>query len=173
MSVPFQVKALHEYKSDYDDDLQFAAGQVITVTDIEDDEWYSGTYGGKSGLFPKNFVETLTLSGSDDADHEVKNDDSTGVSSAANVPPVPPIPTAPADSESSDSETEYVDPLESEPQTQAVPPSVTPSVPVEISSSADTQDEIKQSEHDSVIDDLIRRNSTALPDPLDETASVF
>ena len=173
MSVPFQVKALHEYKSDYDDDLQFAAGQVITVTDIEDDEWYSGTYGGKSGLFPKNFVETLTLSGSTDADHEVKNDDSTGDSSAANVPPVPPIPTAPADSESSDSETEYADPLESEPQTQAAPPSVTPSVPVETSSSVDTQDEVKQSEHDSVIDNLIRRNSTALPDPLDESASVF
>ncbi|OBA21399.1 hypothetical protein METBIDRAFT_42404, partial [Metschnikowia bicuspidata var. bicuspidata NRRL YB-4993] len=56
MSVPFTVKALHDYKSDYDDDLQFAAGQVITVTDIEDDEWYSGTYGGQSGLFPKNFV---------------------------------------------------------------------------------------------------------------------
>ncbi|KAM9899359.1 hypothetical protein OXX79_005770, partial [Metschnikowia pulcherrima] len=157
----------------YDDDLQFAAGQVITVTDIEDDEWYSGTYGGKSGLFPKNFVETLALSGSGDVDHEVKNDDSTGVSSAANVPPVPPIPTAPADSESSDSETEYADPSELEPQTQAVPPSVPPSVPVETSSSVDTQDEIKQSEHDLVIDDLIRRNSTALPDPLDESASVF
>lgn len=57
MSVPFTVKALYEYKSDYDDDLTFQPGQVITVTEIEDDEWYLGNYNGKSGMFPKNFVE--------------------------------------------------------------------------------------------------------------------
>lgn len=57
MSVPFKVKALFEYKSDYDDDLSFPAGLIITVTEIEDDEWYSGSYGGKAGMFPKNFVE--------------------------------------------------------------------------------------------------------------------
>lgn len=57
MSVPFTVKALYEYKSDYDDDLTFQPGQVITVTEIEDDEWFLGNYNGKSGMFPKNFVE--------------------------------------------------------------------------------------------------------------------
>lgn len=59
MTAPFKVKALFEYKSDYDDDLTFAPGQIITVTEIEDDEWYSGTYEGKLGMFPKNFVEII------------------------------------------------------------------------------------------------------------------
>ena len=59
MSTPFKVKALFEYKSDYDDDLTFAPGQIITVTEIEDEEWYSGTYDGKLGMFPKNFVEII------------------------------------------------------------------------------------------------------------------
>lgn len=58
---PFWTKALYEYKSDYEDDLSFPAGQVIQVTAIEDDEWYSGTYtdlsgNPQSGMFPKNFV---------------------------------------------------------------------------------------------------------------------
>ena len=56
---PFQVKALYEYKSDFEDDLSFPVGQVITITEIEDDLWYSGEYNGKSGMFPKNFVEVI------------------------------------------------------------------------------------------------------------------
>lgn len=55
--APFKVKAIFEYKSDYEDDLSFPVGQLITVTEVEDEEWYSGTYDGKSGMFPKNFVE--------------------------------------------------------------------------------------------------------------------
>ena len=56
---PFQVKALYDYKSDFEDDLSFPVGQVITITEIEDDLWYSGEYNGKSGMFPKNFVEVI------------------------------------------------------------------------------------------------------------------
>lgn len=59
--VPFSAVALYEYKSDYEDDLNFPSGQVIQITAIEDDEWYSGSYidsNGveQSGMFPKNFV---------------------------------------------------------------------------------------------------------------------
>ncbi|ODV63365.1 Bbc1 Sh3 domain complexed with A peptide from Las17, partial [Ascoidea rubescens DSM 1968] len=58
---PFKVRAVYEYASDYPDDLVFDADQIITVTSIEDDEWYAGTYTGKNGqplegIFPKNFV---------------------------------------------------------------------------------------------------------------------
>lgn len=56
-AVPFKVKAIFDYKSDYEDDLTFSVGQLITVTEVEDEEWYSGTYDGKSGMFPKNFVQ--------------------------------------------------------------------------------------------------------------------
>lgn len=64
MSSPhFKVKALYDYSSEYDDDLNFLEGTIITVTNVEDAEWYSGTYTNPStgetlsGIFPQNFVE--------------------------------------------------------------------------------------------------------------------
>ncbi|RLV83639.1 hypothetical protein JA9_004791 [Meyerozyma sp. JA9] len=56
---PFKVRAIFDYQSDYDDDLPFTVGSIITVTDIEDDEWYSGSFNGKTGIFPKNFVQLI------------------------------------------------------------------------------------------------------------------
>ena len=59
---PYQVKAVYEYSSPHDDDLSFSNGQLITVTDEEDADWYYGEYtdtaGHKQeGLFPRNFVK--------------------------------------------------------------------------------------------------------------------
>src|SRR3978361_543326 len=61
-SPPFKVKAVFEYTSPHDDDLHFPNGQIITVTEEEDDDWYSGEYMDASGekqqgIFPKNLVE--------------------------------------------------------------------------------------------------------------------
>ncbi|KFY15231.1 hypothetical protein V491_05733, partial [Pseudogymnoascus sp. VKM F-3775] len=39
---PFKVKAVYEYTSPHEDDLHFPNGQIITVTEEEDDDWYSG-----------------------------------------------------------------------------------------------------------------------------------
>lgn len=63
-SPPFRVKALYDYSSPHDDDLSFPNGQVLTVTDEEDNDWYYGEYedttGKKQeGLFPRNFVKRL------------------------------------------------------------------------------------------------------------------
>lgn len=60
--MSFKVKSLYEYASGHDDDLPFGVGQVITVTEEVDDDWYSGEYvddaGAKQeGMFPRNFVE--------------------------------------------------------------------------------------------------------------------
>ena len=59
---PFRVRAVYDYASPHDDDLSFPNGQVITVTDEEDVDWYFGEYLGSDGskhqgLFPRNFVE--------------------------------------------------------------------------------------------------------------------
>ncbi len=59
---PFRVKAIFDYSSPHDDDLNFSIGQIITVTEEEDSDWYSGEYLDKSGskregIFPRNFVE--------------------------------------------------------------------------------------------------------------------
>lgn len=60
--MSFKVKALYEYSSPHEDDLQFTTGQIITVTDDEEPDWYTGEYvddaGTKhEGMFPRNFVE--------------------------------------------------------------------------------------------------------------------
>ncbi|ESZ92854.1 hypothetical protein SBOR_6762 [Sclerotinia borealis F-4128] len=59
---PFKVKAVFEYTSPHDDDLHFPNGQIITVTEEEDADWYAGEYVDASGIkqvgiFPRNFVE--------------------------------------------------------------------------------------------------------------------
>ena len=62
MSTPFRVKAVYEYASAHEDDLSFSIGQIITVVEEEDTDWYGGEYvddaGVKhEGMFPRNFVE--------------------------------------------------------------------------------------------------------------------
>ncbi|KAL2012712.1 hypothetical protein VTN00DRAFT_237 [Thermoascus crustaceus] len=63
MSItPFTVKAVFEYSSAHEDDLNFPIGQIITVTEEEDQDWYFGEYTDDSGtkregIFPRNFVE--------------------------------------------------------------------------------------------------------------------
>lgn len=64
LSVPFKVRALYDYSSEYEDDLNFSENTVITVTKVEDGEWYFGHYNLESGdkvqgLFPQNFVEAV------------------------------------------------------------------------------------------------------------------
>jgi hypothetical protein len=61
-SLPFKVKAIYEYTSPHEDDLHFPNGQIITVTEEEDDDWYVGEYVNSAGvkqggIFPRNFVE--------------------------------------------------------------------------------------------------------------------
>jgi hypothetical protein len=61
-SPPFKVKAVYEYTSPHEDDLHFPQGQTITVTEEEDEDWYTGEYVDASGvkqegIFPRNFVE--------------------------------------------------------------------------------------------------------------------
>jgi len=60
--MSFKVKAVFDYASGHEDDLPFSIGQIITVTDQDDADWYGGEYvddaGTKQeGIFPRNFVE--------------------------------------------------------------------------------------------------------------------
>ncbi|KAK5955041.1 assembly of actin patch protein [Knufia fluminis] len=62
MPVPFKVKAVYEYRSEEPDDLIFDNGQIITVTEDDDADWYTGEYTNAQGqtvegIFPRNFVE--------------------------------------------------------------------------------------------------------------------
>ncbi len=61
-AVPFKVKAVYEYRSEEPDDLSFDNGQIITVIEEDDPDWYTGEYVNpvgekREGIFPRNFVE--------------------------------------------------------------------------------------------------------------------
>jgi len=63
--MPLEVRAKYDYNSGHEDDLSFAAGQVITITEEVDEEWYSGQYEDSAGtlqlgMFPRNFVTVMT-----------------------------------------------------------------------------------------------------------------
>lgn len=60
--LPFKVRAIFEYTSPHEDDLHFQDGQIITVTEDDEEDWYTGEYVDASGvrqegIFPRNFVE--------------------------------------------------------------------------------------------------------------------
>ena len=62
MASGFKVKAIYEYAGEEADDLSFPVGQVITITETVDADWYEGEYTDvsgvkKAGIFPNNFVE--------------------------------------------------------------------------------------------------------------------
>ncbi|KAH8808981.1 hypothetical protein F5884DRAFT_858495 [Xylogone sp. PMI_703] len=127
-SPHFKVKALYEYTSEHDDDLHFNVGQIITVTEQEDDDWYVGEYEDASGtlqtgLFPKNFVEkyepvapprpTRSMRPKKEAEH---------VEASATEPPAPP----PAPEQHAEPEEEHDDTPLQEPAAPPQQPEVTP-----------------------------------------------
>ncbi|KAH0545038.1 hypothetical protein FGG08_000809 [Glutinoglossum americanum] len=49
--------AIYDYEAAEDNELSFAEGTKITGIEFPDDDWWFGEAGGKSGLFPANYVE--------------------------------------------------------------------------------------------------------------------
>ncbi|XP_053112363.1 SH3 domain-containing protein 19 isoform X2 [Hemicordylus capensis] len=54
-----KAKALYDFHADNIDELSFKAGDMITEVESVDEDWMSGELRGKSGIFPKNFVQIL------------------------------------------------------------------------------------------------------------------
>ncbi|KAK2034446.1 hypothetical protein LX32DRAFT_689279 [Colletotrichum zoysiae] len=100
-TAPFRVKALFEYSSPHEDDLQFPAGAVITVTDEEDADWYSGEYlddaGVKhEGIFPRNFVEKIEPQAPPRPARTRPKKEAEVTSPAVEAPPIPHLDPQPA-----------------------------------------------------------------------------
>lgn len=57
-----QVKAIHSYSSKDSEELQFSANDIIDVVGPTDDStwWWYGTVQGRFGMFPFNFVVSIT-----------------------------------------------------------------------------------------------------------------
>ncbi|KAI1180760.1 hypothetical protein F4777DRAFT_529234 [Nemania sp. FL0916] len=99
-AVPFKVKAVYEYTSSHEDDLAFPIGQIITVTDEEDPDWYGGEYvddaGVKQeGIFPRNFVEKYEPVAPPRPSRVRKKDPEPAPAPPASLPSSPPAAAAP------------------------------------------------------------------------------
>ncbi|KYB27460.1 Rho guanine nucleotide exchange factor 7-like Protein [Tribolium castaneum] len=53
---PLVVQAIYPFKGSNNDELCFKKGDLITVTQ-KDDGWWEGTFNGKTGWFPSNYVK--------------------------------------------------------------------------------------------------------------------
>ncbi|KAK0643320.1 hypothetical protein B0T16DRAFT_332399 [Cercophora newfieldiana] len=100
--MSFKVKAIFDYASGHEDDLPFNIGQIITVTDEEDADWYGGEYvddaGTKhEGIFPRNFVEKYEPTAPPRPSRARPKKESDSISSpvAAVASPVIPSPESP------------------------------------------------------------------------------
>lgn len=52
-------RALYSFKSERDGELNFDPGDVIILTNRIDENWFEGSIGSRSGLFPANYVDVL------------------------------------------------------------------------------------------------------------------
>jgi len=50
------VQALFDFSPQEDGELEFRRGDVISVTNRDDDNWWEGSLRGKSGMFPATYV---------------------------------------------------------------------------------------------------------------------
>ncbi|KAB0355860.1 hypothetical protein FD754_000016 [Muntiacus muntjak] len=57
-----KAKALYDFHGENEDELSFKAGDVITELESVDDDWMSGELMGKSGIFPKAYIQFLQVS---------------------------------------------------------------------------------------------------------------
>ncbi|KAM4591204.1 intersectin-1 isoform 2-T2 [Odontesthes bonariensis] len=55
-----QVIGMYDYVAQNDDELAFLKGQVITVLNKDDCDWWKGELNGREGLFPSNYVKMTT-----------------------------------------------------------------------------------------------------------------
>ncbi|KAM7537342.1 hypothetical protein Aperf_G00000062962 [Anoplocephala perfoliata] len=54
-----QCKALYDFEAEAEDDLSLKKGDIATILEKVDDQWYYGEKGGKTGHFPVEFVERI------------------------------------------------------------------------------------------------------------------
>ncbi|RKP17422.1 myosin 1e Sh3, partial [Rozella allomycis CSF55] len=54
-----QCKALYQYEAREADELSINPGDIITIINFDDQGWWVGTFAGKKGMFPANYVEKI------------------------------------------------------------------------------------------------------------------
>ncbi|XP_078000561.1 clathrin heavy chain 1-like [Glandiceps talaboti] len=59
MVSPKKTRALYDFQGTSSRDLVFKQGEIISDIEEVDANWYRGTLRGRTGIFPKNFVEEV------------------------------------------------------------------------------------------------------------------
>ncbi|XP_072262009.1 SH3 domain-containing protein 19 isoform X2 [Pyxicephalus adspersus] len=52
-----KARALYDFCGENEDELSFKAGDIISLLELVDNDWMSGELHGRTGIFPKNFVQ--------------------------------------------------------------------------------------------------------------------
>lgn len=58
-----QVIAIYDYSAANQEEMSFTKGQLISVLDKSDPDWWKGELNGITGLFPTNYVQMTTADG--------------------------------------------------------------------------------------------------------------
>ncbi|XP_046555696.1 LOW QUALITY PROTEIN: dynamin-binding protein-like [Haliotis rubra] len=60
-SIGQHVRVLYDFETSKKGEITLLTGDIIQITEVVDDNWLRGRLNGAEGIFPSNFVESITL----------------------------------------------------------------------------------------------------------------
>ncbi|XP_071100448.1 dynamin-binding protein-like isoform X2 [Haliotis cracherodii] len=60
-SIGQHVRVLYDFETSKKGEITLLTGDIIQITEVVDDNWLRGRLSGAEGIFPSNFVESITL----------------------------------------------------------------------------------------------------------------
>jgi len=70
-----QCKCTFEYQAQNEDELSLKIGDIIDIISQEEEGWWEGSFNGKSGMFPNNFVEEIASTAAPPVTAKASNSD--------------------------------------------------------------------------------------------------
>uniref|UniRef100_H2V575 Osteoclast-stimulating factor 1 n=1 Tax=Takifugu rubripes TaxID=31033 RepID=H2V575_TAKRU len=89
-----QCKVLFEYNPVNEDELELKVGDIVDILEEVEEGWWSGSYNGKSGVFPSNFVKELDAAGDEQESNSTAADEADGSNMDGSSTPTSPPPAS-------------------------------------------------------------------------------